>query len=154
MSLYFFDSSALAKRYMPETGSHWVLSLAAPTQRNRIFVAQITPVEIVSSAMRKVRSGELTARTGKAIRLLVDRHHLRDYNEVRITDLVMRRAEDLLELYALRAADALQLASALDLNTRIQPTNLPQPIFVCADHRLLAAAIAEGLRTDDPNLHP
>ena len=39
MSLYFFDSSALAKRYMPETGSHWVLSLAAPTQRNRIFVA-------------------------------------------------------------------------------------------------------------------
>jgi hypothetical protein len=33
-------------------------------------------------------------------------------------------------------------------------TGLPLPIFLCADDRLLAAARAEGLPADNPNIHP
>ncbi len=101
-----------------------------------------------------MHSGGLDLQTAKVIRLLVDRHYLRDYAEIRITNTLRERAEDLLENHQLRAADAIQLASALDAHYRLRLIGLPAPIFVCADQRLLAAAIAEGLQTDDPNLHP
>jgi len=154
LSFYVFDSSALAKRYMPEVGSAWVASITKRSAKHKIFVAQITPVEIVSAAMRRMHSGGLDLQTAKVIRLLVDRHYLRDYAEIRITNTLRERAEDLLENHQLRAADAIQLASALDAHYRLRLIGLPAPIFVCADQRLLAAAIAEGLQTDDPNLHP
>jgi len=32
--------------------------------------------------------------------------------------------------------------------------NLPAPILLSADRELTTAAQAEGLTTDDPNLHP
>ncbi|MDZ4766916.1 MAG: hypothetical protein SGI73_20445 [Chloroflexota bacterium] len=54
------------------------------------------------------------------------------------------------ERYPLRTLDALQLASAL-----VATNFLPDaPIFISADLKLLAAASAEGLPTDDPNAHP
>ncbi|MFN8371958.1 MAG: hypothetical protein U0694_03660 [Anaerolineae bacterium] len=47
MSDYFFDSSGLVKRYLREVGSGWVQRIVNPTAANRIFVSQITQVEIM-----------------------------------------------------------------------------------------------------------
>jgi predicted nucleic acid-binding protein len=57
---------------------------------------------------------------------------------------VAARAVSLLTRHALRAADAIQLASCMDLRDRLQIPSL----FVCHDDRLLAAARREGLATD------
>jgi predicted nucleic acid-binding protein len=46
---YFFDSSALVKRYATETGSAWVDSLTDPRVGNRVYVAAITHVEVVAA---------------------------------------------------------------------------------------------------------
>jgi len=154
LSYYILDSSALVKRYMPEPGSAWIKALTAASSGYTIVVAQITSVETVSAITRRMHAGSISTRTAKAARLLIDRHFIRQYDKVRLTTDILLRAEDLLAQYPLRAADAIQLSSALEAHKFMVQRGLPQPIFVCADHRLLAAAIAEGLRTDDPNLYP
>lgn len=154
MSYYFLDSSALVKRYIAETGTTWIRSLTSADAGNVIVIAHITQAEVVSGAMRRKREGSITARTARAIRLLIDRHSSREYRVVGLTAQIMQRAEDLLETHALRAYDSVQLASAVESNARIVAIGLPPITFISADTHLLAAAIAEGLSTDDPNVHP
>jgi hypothetical protein len=57
---YLFDSSALVKRYGSEVGTAWVVSLFPPAG-NRIHLARITAVEVVSAIARRCRSGTVTA---------------------------------------------------------------------------------------------
>jgi uncharacterized protein len=151
---YFLDSSALVKRYVVETGTAWVRSITTPRTGNSVIIAHITPVEIVSGTMRRKRDGSISARTAHAVRLLVDRHTSREYKVIGLSDLIVQRAENLLEQHVLRAYDAVQLASALESSYRLVAAGLSPLIFVAADHRLLAVATAEGLTTDDPNGHP
>jgi hypothetical protein len=148
VTTYFFDSSALLKRYVTEIGSGWVRSTTSSSAGNTLFVAQFTSAEIVSALMRRKREGTIPSRTARAARLLIDRHTRREYQTVLLSDRILLRAEDLLETYPLRAADSMQLASVMELSARITI------IFVSADVRLLSVAQQEGLQVDDPNQHP
>ena len=49
---YFPDSSALAKRYIAETGSGWVQTLTDPAAANTIYVARITLRAVHSDGAR------------------------------------------------------------------------------------------------------
>jgi hypothetical protein len=60
VATYFFDSSAIVKRYINERGTAWVLQLVDPVAGNHIHVARITGVEVVSAIARHGRSGSLT----------------------------------------------------------------------------------------------
>jgi len=51
MSVFFCDTSGLAKRYVTETGSGWLTSHIDPANGSRIYIAQITIVEIVSAVI-------------------------------------------------------------------------------------------------------
>jgi hypothetical protein len=50
---YFFDSSAVVKRYLSETGSNWVRTILDPTVAHDIFLVKITGVEAVSAFIRQ-----------------------------------------------------------------------------------------------------
>jgi predicted nucleic acid-binding protein len=154
MTQSFLDSSALIKRYIVEPGTTWVRSIIQRSSGNTVIIAQITQIEIVSGASRRVREGTLTTRTARAVRLLIDRHARHEYVVIGLTPQVVRRAEDLLTVHPLRTYDAVQLASALESNTRLVASGLSPLIFVSADIRLLVAAATEGLMTEDPNTHP
>ena len=154
MTAYFLDSSALIKRYIPEQGTLWVRSLAVSSAVNSLLVSRITPVEIISGICRRRREGTVTPHVGRAVRILLTRHLQREYGVIDLTAQVIHRSQDLLEQHPLRAYDAIQLASALEGHARLISAGLAPLIFVSADTRLLAAASAEGLRTDDPNGHP
>jgi hypothetical protein len=58
-------------------------------------------------------------------------------------------AASLARRHALRGYDAVQLAAALEIHSRA-----PSLTLLSADADLNAAATAEGLAADDPNLHP
>ena len=79
MTHYFLDSSALIKRYIVEPGTTWVRSLTTRNSGNAVIIAQITRIEIVSGAARRVREGTLPTRIARAVRLLIDRHARREY---------------------------------------------------------------------------
>ena len=153
MTQCFLDSSALIKRYVVEPGTPWIRSLTIRSSGNTVIMAQITQIEIVSGASRRAREGTLTTRTVRAMRLLIDRHAHREYVVIGLTPQVVRRAEDLLSVYPLRAYDTVQLASALESNTRLVAAGLSPGLFVSSDVRLLTAAATEGLMTEDPNAH-
>jgi hypothetical protein len=53
MDVYFCDASGIAKRYLQETGTAWVQSLADPAAGNRIYLARITGVEVISAVTRR-----------------------------------------------------------------------------------------------------
>ena len=61
MAVYFFDSSALVKRYVAETGSGWVGAVTDPAAGHRIYVANIAGVEVPAAINRRAREGTLNA---------------------------------------------------------------------------------------------
>ncbi len=152
MTLYFLDSSALIKRYITETGSSWLRALMIPNPNHQFFIAQIAVVEAMSATSRRQREGHVSIRNLRAIRLLINSHVQRHYNLVRLGDDITERAIDLCSKYPLRASDAIQLASAVDVHTTVLSANL-SVVFLCADTRLLATAVQEGLTVEDPNMH-
>ena len=61
MAVYFFDSSALVKRYAQETGSAWVEVLTRTRRRVIVlYLARITAVEVVAAVARRQRGGALS----------------------------------------------------------------------------------------------
>ncbi len=154
MTHYFFDSSALIKRYIPEQGTRWVRSLMIQTAANVCYIAHITPVEIVSALARRRREGYLSEKHARAIRVIVTQHAKKQYVGVNLSGPAIRRAMDLLEAFPLRAYDAIQLASALECSARLTAAGLTSLTFVSADKQLLKVAAAEGLIADNPENHP
>jgi len=154
LTAYFLDSSALVKRYIPETGSAWVRQLAAPQTGNSLFIARITWVEVQSAFARRQREGSLTA-TDRT--LIVQRFRFDLNNQYQVIELDATLAETAAQLvsqYPLRAYDAVQLTSVLLLQPAFATTQSTQLLFLSADDRLLPIAQAQGLLTDNPNHHP
>ncbi len=134
----FFDSSALAKRYIRAEGTsdvnRWL-------RESRAATCRLTEAELSSAFARRVRDGTMSAAARVAA---LGRVHddLRKIHVVELVPVVVTRVHDLLARYALRAADSLQLAAALCL-----ADGLGRAIeFVVYDERLAHAARAEQLR--------
>jgi predicted nucleic acid-binding protein len=116
MAAYFFDSSALAKRYVAETGTAWVQSLVDPASDNEIYVARITLVELVSAITRRKRKGDLTPHDAAVALADLRADFASDYLPIEITASLVTQAEVLAERHTLRGYDAVQLAAALQVN--------------------------------------
>ena len=143
----------LVKRHVRETGAGWFCSLADPASGNVIITARISMVEVYSALNRRQREATLSAD---------DYAHIAtdftatcaEYQVVELTPAIVEGARLLLARYPLRAYDAVQLASALLAQETLLAAGLPPLTFLAADGRLLDAAQAEGLATDNPDAHP
>lgn len=151
MSIYFLDSSAIAKRYINEIGSNWLCSLFEPTLGNQFFITAITGVEIISAITRRAKSGSISSRDSIAIRNQFKEDIQSEYQVIEITETIISSAMTMAEIYALRGYDAVQLASGREINSLCILHNLPVVIFVSADNALNEAASAEGLVIENPN---
>ncbi len=154
MDAYFFDSSALVKRYTNEAGSIWILSVTDAGVGNTIYMASITEVEVVSAITRKLREGVIASSdaTSRISELRYD--FAKQYSVSDVNESLIEKAVSVLQAHALRGYDAIQLAAALQVNETRISLQLPVLIFVSADVNLNNAARAEGLTVEDPNLHP
>ena len=150
MSIFFLDSSALVKRYMPETGTAWILSLTSNSARNDIVISQITSVELISAFARQYHDKEIKLPIFQFFRQLLTLHTQNQYQVLALSNTIVAKAFDLHETHRLRAYDSVQLASAIVLQTRLSAGNRSMS-FISADIRLLQAAAAEGLTIDNPN---
>jgi uncharacterized protein len=155
VAVYFFDSSAVVKRYVSETGTAWVLRLADPRANNHIHLARITGVEVIAAITRRNRKGSLSASDAAAAIADFRYDFGTAYRIVEITPGLIASAMQLAETHALRGYDAVQLASGLEVNAHTISLGLPAAVtLVSADGGLNKAAVASGLATDDPNRHP
>lgn len=154
VNIYFWDTSALVKRYVTEIGSVWVQNLTDPLLGNALLIVRITWVEVLSALARRQREGSLTStEVTDTIRLFRGELNSR-YRVMEVDSIVLERAGELILQYPLRAYDAVQLASPLRLQSLFsQMTNI-QLVFVSADDRALHIAQSEGLVTENPNSYP
>ena len=154
MPAYFFDSSALVKRFVQEQGSAFVLGLLRPSARHRLYVARITEVEVCAALTRRQRGQTITARqAGNGLRRL--RNDLqRRFTQIAISECLVGQASRLAETHALRGYDAVQLAAALAANNERILNGLSPLLMVSADQELNDAAQVEGLTVENPNNYP
>ena len=153
MAAYFFDSSAIVKRYVSETGTLWVIGTSDPATGARVYVASITGAEVVSAITRKQRGGHVGAVDAAAALSQFHQDYVSEFRIVSVTQGVINRAMALAATYALRGYDAVQLAAALEANTQRLNLGAAPLILISADQELLTASVAAGLATDDPNVH-
>ena len=142
MTLRYFDSSALVKRYVREPGSdrvrEWLRTGPAATSR-------VALAEVAAAAARRCREGDLSAASLERLLMQLERDFTR-LAVVEVTDDVNRRVLRLVREHPLRGFDALHLASC-----QLLASGAPGAVeFVCCDRDLLRAAEACGLACLDP----
>ncbi len=152
MSFYYFDTSALVKRYVEETGSRWVTSACDSNPGNIIFTATISHVEAAAAVGIKHRTGGLSPEDYQEVldNLAYDFSH--HYVLVTVDEALIGLAVELTTRHRLRGYDAVQLAAALTVNylTR-ESASMDLPfVFVSSDRDLLRFARSEGLDTQNP----
>ena len=139
----YFDSSALVKRYVEETGTNSVKSILSTGEE--IATSKLTYPEILSALMRKHRAGEIAK---KLLQDIVARFE-RDWYHILVLEFhndLLQIVKFLIEKHPIKAADAIHLSSALwlKLSSKIDVT------FVASDLNLLKAAQAEKLQIINP----
>jgi len=153
MAITFLDSSAVVKRYVPETGSAWIQDITDPAADHLLYVARITGVEVISAVTRRQRRGQISLPDAAVALAAFRRDFPSAYPMIEITAPVVARAMNLAERHGLRGFDSVQFAAALELRDQCLISGLTAPLFIAADRELNAAALAEGLAVDDPSTH-
>ena len=152
--IYFWDSSALVKRYICEIGTLWVKNILRRSKRSERLNTKVTGAEIAAAFARKQRMGEISDRNRRRALRAFLRHFRRSYTKIEVSDAVVDLAMDLTQRHPLRGYDAIQLASALIMDMDLRRVSRPGLTFVSADNVLCEAAELEGLFTENPNNYP
>jgi len=150
---YFFDSSALVKRYVNESGTVWVTSLIDPAAGHEIYLARISGVEVLSAIKRRERAGTTSPQDAQAAISNFRGDFALFFTVLEISSSVISEAMALAERHDLRGYDAVQLAAALEVHRHRTALSLPLATLISADQSLNEAGLAEGLTVDDPNSH-
>jgi predicted nucleic acid-binding protein len=138
----YFDTSALIKRFVEESGSKRVDAVLA--REPIVATSKVAYAEVHAGLARMLREKAFTTAAYRATSRTFDTDW-RAYVRVDLADPVLLIVRDLVRRYPLRGFDAIHLASAIRLQQQ-----LGEAIRVIAsDERLLAAAGEEGLSTLD-----
>jgi uncharacterized protein len=158
MNFCFFDSSATVKNYIVEIGTNWVKSVFITIPNTEIYMASITEVEVVAAFSRRRKGNTLSINDANIAINQFKSAFVKDFNTVEVTPKIISIATNLADKHSLRGYDAIQLASALEIYSRLITIgvdfNLTPFTFVSADNELNTAASLEGLSVENPNNYP
>ncbi len=144
--LYFFDTSALLKRYQAEAGTDLVNAIFESPECY-LYVSSFTLLETVSALDRKSQEKLLSQDN---LSVILERFWADLKTErkaiVEIHDSHLKLAKNLILAHHLRPPDALILAQSLIL----KGWPAEEGAFVCSDLKLIAAAQALGHRVINP----
>lgn len=152
MAVYFFDSSGIVKRYVEETGTDRIVELTRPEAGHRIYLGRIAGAEVVSALTRLKQAGHLSEEDGKNAIEQFRQDFSKQYQIIEITSELIERAMSLAEKHALRGYDAVQLATAVEVQKVCKTLNMSGPIMVSSDEALNEAAKKENIVVEDPNI--
>ena len=145
MTILYFDTCALAKRYYREPGHRRVKQLVG-NKANHIAFSDIGIIEMSSVLHKKVRQQELTDENAKLrlSRFFVD---IEDrYNILPSTNNYLNNALGYVRKHDLSTLDSIHFATAVKADR-----NTSNFIFVSADKELINAAKAENMNFVNPD---
>lgn len=140
--IFFFDTSALIKRYVLEDGSDKVDQLF--DLANVIAVSPITLIE-ASSALKRLLLTKLISQNDYLQLKQIIGEDFKDFEVIPFTSNIEDTAIRIIEKYQLKTLDSIQLASSLNVETHIDG-------FVVSDAKLKDAAESEGFHVINPVL--
>ena len=154
MYYFYFDASALAKRYTQENGSDKIDFLFENIPLWHLSCLTIRAMEVFWICVRKKNDGRISNSqfAESTIHLkseVVDA--LSYFKKIPVSDPLVWNAMDLIETHSLNSVDALVLRSALDTATELRSTD-DRLVLVASDQRLLRAACAESLQIFNPEI--
>ncbi len=154
MPAYFLESSAFVKRFAPERGSKFVLSLLGSLSRKSLLRSQNHGSRSYRGFDSEQRGKKISAdQAVKGLRRL-HRDFSARFTQIAIGEHVVVEALRLTKAYGLRGYDSIQLSAALEANSERIARGLLPLILVSADTELNNAAQTEGLVIEDPNNYP
>jgi predicted nucleic acid-binding protein len=153
LTVYYFDTSALVKRYAEEAGTAWVLETTNPNAGQDIYIVRITAPEMIAALFRKIRTGEATQEVASRAAESFKNDFRSQYQILDVNEDIVERAMTMAQRHGLRGYDAVQLAAAYELYVVHNETGSNLPTFISADNDLDQAAESEGLEVDNPNAH-
>lgn len=161
MAVYFFDTSALVKRYAPEDGTKWVQSITDPAAGYLIYIARITGAEVIAAIRQNVRNKDTSEADAAKVTADFRYDFANQYSIHEVTDGVVDRAMTLIEKHKLRGYDGVQLAAALEINDQLVALGAlviggSGLVIVSGDKDIINAAPDEGIMVENPqnHLHP
>lgn len=146
--LYYLETSALVKLYVREPGTDKLIQLVSNWSENRFAVLAVSAIEARSAIRRRERAGDIDSRAAAMILDRLQSHMESRFLRQALNETVLDGAQEMIDRYALRAYDAIQLAGCLALNVAV---GTESPTFVCSDQQLLDAARSELLGILDPS---
>ena len=152
MRIYYSDTSAVVKLYVPEIGSAWITSEYQQPDV-LVIIGDITTFEVPAAFKRAEREKRLSSIQRQQALTRFDVDCAQVFLMETITPAVLAQARNLIERHPLRAYDAIQLAIALKLYPSVMKLGGIPFTFVSADDSLNQAASSEGLIVDNPNSH-
>jgi len=147
MVTFYFDTSAIVKRYRKEQGSE-LLDKMFNLKEKRFATSLWTVLEFISAFSRLAKGGLISNNAFKKVvsRFLKD---VRDiFMVISVNDELVALATSLATKHSLASADSLHLAALLTLRDMLGPGE--KVVFVCSDAKLLKAAMAEGVECINP----
>ena len=154
MYYFYFDASALAKRYIEEVGSDKIDFLFENVSLERLSCLTIGAAEVFWICIRKKNDGRITVNqftqaAGHLEHEIITNQS--NFRKIPVPDSLVWNSMDLIEAHSLNSVDAMVLRSALDTPTALRSTG-DRLVLVASDQRLLRAAQAEGLQIFNPEL--
>jgi uncharacterized protein len=148
---FYLDASALAKRYVPETGSLLVDEILDTVPQDRLYILSVGAGEIVSILVRKRNAGIITDAFFRQVLIDFETEIVRSahLHKLPISNRLATSSFALIVAHAINSTDAITLKSALAIAQRLRADG-KDLVLVASDQRLLRAAQAEGLITFDP----
>lgn len=144
-SVFYFDTSAITKRYFTEPGSETVRRLLK--NRQNVFVtSSLTYAELYTTAYRLGRDSVIEVDMVEMARQQFEK----DWKKFLIQEFsaeVRKLIPEIAKNNSLKGADAVHLASALFLHE-----HQANVTFVASDKKLLSAAKARGLPVFNPEM--
>lgn len=139
----FFDTSSFFKLYHQEIGTEQLLNFLNQNPDHKIFISQLTLVEMYSALSKKVRIGHLSSEQMKNFLIVLD-SDFKKCTIVNIDSSVIEKAQQLViqfGLKGLRSLDAIQLASAIKIKSLVD-------VALTGDNLLKKMLIEEGINCD------
>ena len=154
MHHFYFDASALVKRYTQEVGSDKVNFLFDNIPLDRLMCSVLGAVEVFWICVRKRNDGRITPQDFAQAIVHLNREVIAedsDFTTILIHKLLIWASMDLIETHSLNSVDSIVLRSALEVATLLRKAG-DELVLVASDQRLLRAAQAEGILVFNPEI--
>ncbi len=155
MYYFYFDASALVKRYTEETGSDKVDYLFVNVPLNQLKCLTIGAAEVFWICVRKKNDGRMTPYEFTHAVVNLNREvtsETSDFCTDSVPDALVWASLNLIETYSLNSVDAMVLRSALEVAIKLRSIG-DTLVLVASDQRLLRSAQNEGLLIFNPEIH-